>query len=175
VGASPGAGPGGEAGGALCLDGVKGRVRYALPFFPEADYTVAVRVSVRGFPQGRIAQVFSAWSSSMDDPLRITVEGGRISARIEAGGVYSTQGVDVPQGEWFHVAAVKRGSKLVLYVGGEERTSQGVPAVVCSSAENVGLGGNPNFEGNECLSACLSDFKMYARALSAEEIKNLAR
>jgi hypothetical protein len=176
AGVEPAAGPTGEAGAALVFDGEKGRVRYAVPFFPERDYSVVVRVSVRAFPEKRIAQVFSAWAAGSDDPLRITVDGGKLFARIETpGGSYSTQGVPLEVGKWIHAAAVKAGTKLALLVDGEERASVQAPEEIYSEAQNVALGGNPNYSGNEHLAASLADFTLYARALSAEEVRKLAR
>ncbi|MBI4604988.1 MAG: glycoside hydrolase family 127 protein [Planctomycetes bacterium] len=174
-GVAPAAGPAGEAGGALAFDGEKGRVRYEVPWFPERDYSVALRFAPRSFPQGRIAQLFSAWAAGMDDPLRITVDGGKLSARIEAGGGWSAGGAPLEAGKWVHVAAVKSGPKLTLYVDGEERGSAQVPEEVYSDAASVALGGNPNFGGNEFLPASIAGFALYARALSAEEVRGLAR
>src|SRR5262249_17928406 len=136
AGVEPAAGPSGEAGTALSFDGQKGRVRYAIPYFPERDWTVIVRVSVRALPEGRIGQVFSAWAGPMDDPLRITVDGGRLFARIEAGRGFSTDAVPFRPGEWLHVAAVKSGAKLTLCLNGEERASAAVPEEVYSEAGN---------------------------------------
>jgi hypothetical protein len=174
-GAEPAPGPSGDPGTALRLDGETGRVRYAIPWFPDRDYSVAIRVSLRSFPRGRIGQIFSSWAGSMDDPLRITIDGGRLFARIEARGTFSTEGVEIAVDRWVHVAAVKAGNRLLLYVDGEVRSSGAVPEEVVSRAENVAVGGNPNYAGNECLDATLADFTLYARALSADEVRALAR
>jgi hypothetical protein len=174
-GVAPAAGKGGQAATALAFDGERGRVRYAIPYFPTGEFTAAVRVAPRSFPQGRIAQVLSAWARGMDDPLRITVEGGKVFARIEAGRSWSTGGVPLEAGRWVHLAAVKRGARLLLYVDGIESASSEAPVEVESEAENLALGGNPNFPGNEFLPASLADFRLYARALAPEEIRDLAR
>jgi hypothetical protein len=174
-GIAPAEGRRGEPGAALSFDGERGRIRYAIPWFPMKDYAAAVHVAVRSFPAGRIAQVLSAWSRGVDDPLRITVEGGKVFARLEAGRSYSTEGVPLEAGRWVHLAAVKRGPRLTLYVDGTERAAAAVPEDVDSEAENVGLGGNPNFGGNEFLPASMADFRLYARALEPGEIRELAR
>ncbi|MBI2201875.1 MAG: BatD family protein, partial [Armatimonadetes bacterium] len=173
-GVSPASGPSGAPGGALAFDGEKGRIRYAIPNFPEEDCTACVKVAAGAFPQGRIAQVFSAWALPMDDPLRLTIDGGKVFARIEAGQGYSTAGVPLKLGEWTHLAAVKAGAKLTLYVNGEARSSAEVPTEIYSVATNVALGGKPNFGGNEFLKASLADFRLYARALGPEEVRRLA-
>jgi hypothetical protein len=175
AGVETAAGPAGDAGGGLAFDGEQGRVRYAIPYFPQRDYTVTVRFAPRAFPEKRIAQVFSAWAAPGDDPLRITIDGGRLFARIEAQRGFSTEGVPLERGTWVAVAAVKQGAELKLYVGGEERARAAVPEEVDSEAASVALGGNPNFGGNEFLAATIADFALYARALSPEEIKKAAR
>ncbi|KKK50935.1 hypothetical protein LCGC14_3120040, partial [marine sediment metagenome] len=58
---------------------------------------------------------------------------------------------------------------------GEPRTSADVPATVASAAEQFAIGGNPLFAGPEFLGARLADLRFYARALSAEEVKQLLR
>jgi hypothetical protein len=46
---------------------------------------------------------------------------------------------------------------------------------VISNARTVALGGNPLYSGNEFLNAQFSHFKLYARALTREELQQLAR
>jgi hypothetical protein len=173
-GTAPARGPGGAEATAVAVNGRDGRVRYAIPWFPRRDYSVVVRVAPTSFPDGRIAQVFSAWAGGMDDPLRITIDGGRLFARLESGNAYSTDGVELERGRWTHVAAVKKGRRLVLYVDGKERASTEVPEQVRSRAENVALGANPNFGGDEYLHGSLADFRLYARALGAQEVRDLS-
>ena len=160
----------------VSFDGEKEKLVRAIPFFPSRDFSVVVRVKLKKLPEGRIAQVFSAWAKGVDDPLRITIDGGKVFARIETpGGSPSTEGAPIALGEWVHLAAVKEGTKLTLYVNGEARSSVAVPGEVDSDAETVGLGGNPNYPGNEYLAASIKDFALYARALGAEEIMTLAK
>jgi hypothetical protein len=114
-------GPDQAAKGAIELDGRTGIVRYAIPRFPEEDYSVSVWVSIRELPGNRYGQVFSAWARPMDDPLRLTVQSGKLYARIEAGSSFQTPGVAVETGKWYHVAAVKQGGELKLYLDGRAR------------------------------------------------------
>ena len=50
-GTAPAIGPTGIPGSALSVDGEGGIVRYLLPWFPEEDYTVALRVLPRSTPR----------------------------------------------------------------------------------------------------------------------------
>jgi hypothetical protein len=148
--------------------------RSKLSAFPEEDYSATIWVSVSQLPKTHYGQVFSAWSAAMDDPLRLVVEGGRLFARIEAGGGFGTEGIAIQPGQWRHLAAVKQGPKLTLYVDGNPRASATVPARVSSGSTLLALGGNPKFAGPEFLAARLSSMRFYARALSEREVKQAA-
>jgi hypothetical protein len=156
------------------LNGRDQMLVYSLPVWPEQDFTVAVRVRVDEMPNGRIGQIFSAWAAGMDDPLRLTVEGGKVSARIEAGNFLSTPGTVIAAGEWHHVAAVKQGTKLELFLDGQAAGSRTVSEFNTTTAHDCALGGNPHFSGNEFLAATVADFGLWERALSAAEIQQLA-
>ncbi len=166
-------GPDGKANGAIELDGKGGMIKYKLITFPEEDYTVSIWVSVTRMPNTNYGQVFSAWSAGMDDPLRLVVQGGKLYARIEAGAGYGTEGFPLKTDTWYHVVGVKQGRKLVLYVDGKARATANAPRMIASSAADFAIGGNPNFSGPEFLPAKLADLKFYARALSADEVKQL--
>ena len=165
-----------EAGGA---DGtaVKGRDQmlvYAVPAWPEEDFTVAVRVRIDEMPKGGLGQIFSAWAAGMDDPLRLVVENGKLYARIEAGGAFGTPGVPIEAGRWYHVCAVKRGETLALFLDGQPAGSCAAPRFTTTAAHDCALGGNPHFGGDESLAATFADFGFWERALSTEELRRLA-
>ncbi len=171
----PAAGPDSKANGAIELDGNGSMIKYKLLTFPEADYTVSIWVSVTKLPTTNYGQVFSAWAGGVDDPLRLVVQGGKLSARIEAGQFYGTEGFPLKTNTWYHVAGVKQGQKLTLYVDGKAHSTAKAPQTIVSSAADFAIGGNPNYSGPEFLPARLADLKFYARALSADEVKRLHR
>jgi hypothetical protein len=147
---------------------------YAVPVWPEEEFSVAVRVRLNESQGKRAGQVFSAWAAGMDDPLRLMVEGGKVFARIEAGGGFSTPGAVMEAGRWYHVAAVKRGGPLTLFLDGKPVGSCVAPEFTTTLAKDCALGGNPHFSGNEFLAARFADFSFFARALTAEEIQGMA-
>ena len=147
---------------------------YPIPVWPEADFTVAVRVRLRESPGKRTGQIFSGWAAGMDDPLRLVVDGGKVFARIEAGGGFSTPGAVLEVGRWYHVAGVKQGGTLTLFVDGQPVGSCAAPEFTATQAKDCALGGNPHFSGNEFLAARFVDFAVFARALSVEEIQRIA-
>ena len=110
----------------------------------------------------------------MDDPLRLCVQGGKLFARVEAGKAYSTGGVPVGPDRWYHVAAVKAGERLTLYVDGKPAGSMQVPADVHSAARDFALGANPHYTGqSEHLACRLRGLTFLVRALGPEEVAGL--
>ncbi len=142
--------------------------------WPEEDFTVMVRVRIDELPHGRIAQVFSAWAGPMDDPLRIVVDDGKVFARIEAGGSFGTPGVPINAGQWHHLAAVKRGATLQLFLDGKVAGSSPAPEFSVTAARDCALGGNPHYTGDEHLAATFADFGLWARAWSEPELRQAA-
>ena len=170
-GNTPAEGRNGEKDTAVRFDGT-GMAVYELASFPRADYTFAAWVCPENLDRAGLQQVFSAWRAGLDDPLRVTIEGGRLSARLEAGAVYGTPGEPVQPDTWIHVAAVKRGNRLTLYVDGERRQAVKVPEQVISAARTIAMGGNPLFPG-ETFQGRVQDVHLWARALEPEEIRQL--
>lgn len=152
------------------LRGAHAKLVFPLAAWPEEDFSVVVRARVDELPAGRLGQVFSAWAAGSDDPLRLVVDGGRLFARIEAGAGFTTAGVPVTPGAWLRLAAVKRGPGLVLWVDGREAGRCPAPEFSTSAARSCALGGNPNYAGHESLAATFSDFALFARALTPEEV-----
>lgn len=155
---------------AIELSGERSMLVYALPEFPEEDFSVGVRVFVRRLPVGRIGQAFSAWATGMDDPLRLVVDQGKLYARVEAGEGFSTPGLPLEAGSWYQVLAVKRADRLALYVDGKPVGTTAVPAFVMTAARECALGGNPRYSGDESLAARFADFRFWGRALEDAEI-----
>jgi len=156
------------------LNGVNDKVVYEVQW-PDNDYTVSVDVSIKELPANRIGQIFSAWSQTMDDPLRIVVDGGKVFARIEAGGtVHSTTAVEIAPGQRYSVAATRRDNTLTLFLNGRPVGSIGGLPNHSTQTSACALGGNPRFAGNEYLAGRFSDFRFFARALSNGEIEEFA-
>jgi hypothetical protein len=160
-----------DEGRAVGLNGKDEMLVYALPENLGPDFSVSVRVRLRQWPpEKRLGQVFSAWAASLDDPLRLTVDHGQLSARIETEGrAYATAGTALVLHQWHHVVAVKSGRKLTLYLDGIQRASADVPTVVTTISRFFALGGNPAYSGPEFLAADFADLLVRNRALSDTE------
>lgn len=136
----------------LSFDGTQKKL-FELEEWPEEDFSVSFRFRLRSHPGNRMAQLFSGWAAAMDDPLRVTIQDGKLSARMEAGAAYSTPAVPIEPGKWHEVSVRKQGAKLSLTLDGKERGSCTVPMFMITRAKNFALGGNPHFNGNEFVDA----------------------
>ncbi len=79
-------------------------------------------------------------------------------------------GYDVPVDQWTHLAAVKDGTRLRVYLDGRETASADVPFGMPDLP--VYLGGDPS--AREMMVGRLDDVRIYDRALTAGEIRRLA-
>jgi uncharacterized protein len=145
---------------------------YSVEEFPDADYSVSLRVKLLETPTNRLAQIFSAWAAGGDDPLRLVLDKGKLHARIEnSAGGSSTPGIALTTNDWHRITAVKKDNRLHLYIDGVKRGETSAPANLVTASRTVALGGNPLYTGgNEFLRAQFADFKFYARALTPEEM-----
>lgn len=163
----------GKPAGAIALNGKDSMVRYELPYFPETDYCFHAWIFAEGLPTPGMQQVFSAWCAPMDDPLRVTLKGSQLNARIEAGRLFATPAVELDDGVWHHVAAVKAGTTLTLYLDGQPAGTAAAPEVVRTRAIQVGVGANPLFHGGEVFRGRIDDAAFHAEALAAEDVRAL--
>ncbi len=160
-------GPGGEA---LRFDGRAFLPGGKLPALPrEAEFTWAFRARIRPGhsrpgvlignrdSRGAGADTFVKFTSHSFQAYR-----GRANAlRLE---------YDVPEQQWAHLAAVKRGPEVTVYVDGRPVAQGKVPADL--PALPFYLGGDPH--AGELSTCDLAAVRLYKRALSAEQIARQA-
>lgn len=174
-GVTPTEGPDGAANGALRFDGETSLLVYRLAGFPATEYTFHAWIRPEGLPwEAHLGQIAAAWCRPMDDPLRLCIVGGELFGRIEAMGGYGTPGARVGEGEWVHVALVKEGVSLRVYVNGAQVAASHAPEEPLTASEDLGIGGNPHYGGNETFRGSIARVALVARALSAEEIRATA-
>ncbi len=85
-------------------------------------------------------------------------------------------GVDLPEGEWIHVAFVQSGTTVRLYQNGAnvaENTSVDLNASSLGSTSNNYIG-KSQFSGDATFDGSVSDFRIYKRALTDAEIGAIA-
>jgi len=174
---APLAGRAGSAQGALAFNGTSSKLVYDAPQFPLRTYTFAAWFCPQGLEVDgrRWHQIVSAWCSSANDPLRVTVQDQELVVSIEQpnGGCHVSGG-RVENGKWAHVAVVKRGTELTLYVNGKQVGRAAVPASFQPGPKNVGFGCNPNYSGPEAFQGALADVVFVREALSEEAVRRLA-
>jgi len=174
---SPAPGPDGNEKGALAFNGTSSKLVYETPGFPLRAYTFAA-----WFRAGKVdggdknwREIASAWYAGSNDALRVAITGDEVVARIEQpGGCYQTPGVRVEAGIWTHVALVKDGKSMRLYVNGKETGSVAVPEMLTSDPKKIGIGCNPLFGDTEDFQGDISGVAFLRQALSADDIRKMA-
>lgn len=158
----------------LQTDGRGQMVVYALPEDFGDPCTVAISFRVDELPANRLGQLFSAWSRLSDDPLRLVIDNGKLFARVEAGSASSTAGAAVTIGRWHRAVAVRTEGRLTLWLDGQRIGDTQVAGASFTSAQDFALGGNPHFNGNECLAAAFRDLAVFARAHNDSDAQKLS-
>ncbi|MCC7491251.1 MAG: glycoside hydrolase family 127 protein [Fimbriimonadaceae bacterium] len=167
----PSSGPAGAPDTALQLGEPGSQLRYRFAYLPAGDFSALAWFRLDSWPTGRIAQVLSLWCQSGDDPLRLTIDGQRLHLRTEGFWSQPTAGVAITLGRWYHIAGVRQGPRLRLYVDGQLASETACAATGPSSATTqLGVGCNPLFGGDERLPGAAAAAALYARALTAAEV-----
>jgi hypothetical protein len=112
------------------------------------------------------------WSMALHDGRLFagTLPSGRVWALAAGQGV--TSGRELPAG-WCHLAAVRRGGRLTLYLDGRPVAAGGdpaAPALDVSTDAPLRLGAGPH----DSLNGRLADVRLYRRALAPPEVGALA-
>lgn len=89
--------------------------------------------------------------------------GNKGAGRIGPGG----EGKDYPLNKWFHIAGVKKGNNLKIYIDGKEEGSYTVPEKHAQGAEKLYVGKT----GYNPAWFIMDELVIYNRALTADEVK----
>lgn len=105
----------------------------------------------------------------------INCSDGRI--QYSANGKYDSTSVYLVFGEWNHLVGTYDGTTLKCYLNGEYKTSL-IPGQALSNRKNLGIGFKSNAVdfstfGASMTNGLLSDVRIYATALSANDVKSL--
>ncbi len=166
--------PAGDA--ALVFNGTTSRAVYAIGEFPVLAYSAGAWIRPAELPgDSKLHEVISAWCRSSDDPLRLVVSGDQVFARMEQlGGNFGTAGVRIPAKEWSHVAVVKDGAELRLYVNGFMAQVARVPEALETESKAVGVGCNPKFTEAEAFLGEIAGVVVAERAWTDAEVLGMA-
>ncbi|NOZ04951.1 MAG: hypothetical protein GXP41_01170, partial [Chloroflexi bacterium] len=167
--ACPTAGEIGQFGRALQFNGANSAAVLNSLDFAKADYTVAAW--------------FKSGAAAVQDILLAATSGGQPGIRLQLASdgkphylhrfpADSTTGSELAGGQslndnaWHHLAAVKRGSSLSLYVDG---------AVVASGNDSSAAAGALNVTLGQHFNGLLDDVQVYKQALTVSDIRSLAQ
>ncbi len=162
----------GNANKSVRFDGT-GKIVYSLPYMPE-KYSVVCWVKPEG--NNVHSQIFSAWSSIMDDPSKIFIHDDSFVAAIENRTLKRTEVVykGVEWQKWYHLAMVYNGTKFSFYVNGEKIKESNKVKIFFTNAINIYLGGNNNPDG-KYFSGCMDDFALFAKVYDQKAIHEIYR
>jgi subtilisin family serine protease len=173
--------PAGARGGALSFDGINDMV--SVPASPElelgrdnADFAVAFWLKLQqGFTGGwRSLMHKGATSPERTFSLFLRPESNRLAFRVSTSGSPS-EGVDsasvLPLNQWVHVAVLKAGLQVRLYLNGNLDRQRLLPFPTVSNQGPLYVGDNPWAAGTK---ATLDDLQIFSRALSDQAIANMA-
>jgi formylglycine-generating enzyme required for sulfatase activity len=168
----------GKVGGALEFDG---RDDFVLipnesSFDITRSITVAVWIKIASFTKGWQAIVtkgdtHGSWRLQRDDKESSLTWACSALSHHRYGDLRG--GVAVDDGRWHHVAGVYDGTRTYLYVDGKVDTSARASGTIRASNYHVCIGHNAQ-EGGRHFHGLIDEFRIYDRALSAEEISLLA-
>ncbi|HEU4333782.1 MAG TPA: LamG-like jellyroll fold domain-containing protein, partial [Candidatus Eisenbacteria bacterium] len=180
----------GRIGGALSFDGVNDVVVVNDPGSTSAldlraDFTMGAWVRFVSLPATggasfpRILQKSASASTAGSYYLaaRTDSPAPRLSLRLRFGGAtYTLDGSNaLATGRWYHVAAVKQGTTVRLYLDGvQDGPTHAVPAGAPDANNDPLHVGEAPSNSDGALSGSVDDARLYDRALSASEVAALA-
>lgn len=140
----------------------------------DADFTLAWWLLVEGDPTG-VRRTVLLQGAANDPTVEVFLEVGTtaIGVRARTGpGAYDTTAVTpVVVGRWTHVACVKDGDSLVLYVDGASRVRHRLSAPVAGTDGPLVLGAPASSSG---FTGRIEDLRLYDTSLTGPEVAALA-
>jgi hypothetical protein len=167
--------PGGR--GNLLFDGTDDYVNCGEASFVPSSLTAACWFKASSLPGTTdLVSKFSSGGNQRSWQLTLTVSSVGVLLDSTGSGTtitnISTGGGTVTTGTWYHAAFTYDGSTLRLYLNGIEKNNVAFASGIFASTANILLG-SQNAGGFGFLNGLLDDVEIYARSLSAAEVKAL--
>ena len=152
--------PGGDRG--VTFNGVDSLLVYELDSFPVVEFEASLDFLVEAAPEKGFAQILSAWTKGLDDPLRVAVDAdGRIYGAVEGARGGRTPASALELGVWHKLRVTKEGRDWTVFVDDEEIGRVTTEKVMSTDSRAVGLGGNPAYTGApEFLRCRIANFQL---------------
>lgn len=168
---------GGRFGGAVEFDGVDDRIDLGtmdLPSTAAMSITLWFRADDFGIPDARFISKATGSQTADHYFMVSTINSTALRFRLKAGGTTSTlataTGV-VSAGEWYHVAVTYDGDFMRIYCDGQLITEMPKSGTIDTNpAVAASIGNQPPGAGGQAFDGLIDDVRVYARALTAEEI-----
>ena len=172
---------GGKFAGALRFDGLDDRVDVGSFDIPEGEaLTIAFWFNADNFDVHDARFISKASGVQERDHYWMvsTIHKTALRFRLNAGGrtktLQSPKNV-ITSNTWYHVAATYDGSRMRLYLNGEELVSTGKTGEIAPSPSvGVALGNQPAGAGDRAFDGMLDDVRIYAKALTSSDLMTLA-
>ncbi len=171
----------GRFGGALSLDGVDDRVTVAdapdlMLGANNADFSISFWLYLAKGSSGSWRNMFRKGTKDADrtGAMWLYPTNNRIHARVSTTYAYN-EGTDsaseVPVGVWTHVAYVKAGNTLSLYLNGRIDAFVTLTGQTVAAAGPLSFGKDPWYAG---VCGTFDDVRVYSRGLTPPEVSSLA-
>jgi PKD repeat protein len=162
----------GKNAGALSFDGVDDYVGLGTWGVPGNALTISAWVKGDTWANGDARFIAKAVGTAEQDHVFMLGErDNRLRARLKTNGQTRTliaSSATLPVNTWVHVAAVYDGSTLKLYQNGAEVGSLAMTGSIGASSAPIHIGRSP--EGSNYFAGTLDDVRIYAMALSRDDI-----
>lgn len=167
----------GAMGGAVSLDGADDRVTVPHGAGIDlgaggADFSVAFWINLRAGATGNWRAVMHKGAANMQRTFGVWMrpESNALHARVSTT-ASDDEGIDasspIPVGSWTHVALVKEGASLRLYVNGALDREVTLAGTTVSNTGALAIGDDDWSDATACW---LDDLRAYRRALSGDEV-----
>ncbi|MFC2177196.1 LamG-like jellyroll fold domain-containing protein [Actinomycetota bacterium] len=111
-------------------------------------------------------RTFAMWMRPNDDRLYYRISSDQASS------VGDNSDNPIVVGEWTHLAYVKRGNRLMLYVNGVGNGSTTIPGSVIANDGDIYIGDSPWSSGTAMI---VDDYRIYSHGMGADHVAALAR
>ena len=167
----------GKSGNAVSLDGTSGYVSLPSGILSNINATT-ISAWVKLDTVSEWARIFDFGTGTNEYMFLAPQCNGNMRFAITTNGNSNEEQINAPvpaQGSWKHIAVTLSGNTGVLYVDGIEVARNGnmtlKPSGLGNSTQNYV--GKSQFNGDAYLDGSIDDFRIYNKALSADEVKKL--